>query len=71
MDRILIAESNTELASQLKLVFADVNNYPMSCDTIIVSINMIFSQCSVLLDLGPVPQEVVGLPHLFTIISAL
>lgn len=34
MDRILIAESNTELASQLKGVFADVNNYPMSCDTI-------------------------------------
>ena len=34
MDRILIAESNTELASQLKRVFADVNNYPMSCDTI-------------------------------------
>lgn len=34
MDRILIAESNTELALQLKNVFADVNNYPMSCDTI-------------------------------------
>lgn len=34
MDRILIAESNTELASQLKYVFTDVNNYPMSCDTI-------------------------------------
>ncbi len=34
MDRILIAESNTELAARLKGVFADVNNYPMSCDTI-------------------------------------
>lgn len=34
MDRILIAESNTELASQLRGVFADANNYPMSCDTI-------------------------------------
>ena len=34
MVRILIAESNTELASQLRGVFADANNYPMSCDTI-------------------------------------
>ena len=34
MDRILIAESNAELALQLKRAFADVNNYPMSCDTI-------------------------------------
>lgn len=34
MDRILIAESDKELAYQLKQVFVDVNNYPVSCNTI-------------------------------------
>lgn len=34
MNRILIAESNSKLAYQLKQVLVDINNYPMSCDTI-------------------------------------
>lgn len=34
MDRILIAESDAALASRLKHAFADVNHYPMCCDTV-------------------------------------
>ncbi|MCD8039564.1 MAG: winged helix-turn-helix domain-containing protein [Lachnospiraceae bacterium] len=34
MNRILIAESDKELAYRLKEVFIDVKNYPVSCDTI-------------------------------------
>lgn len=34
MNRILIAESDKELAYQLKVVFVNAGNYPMSCNTI-------------------------------------